>query len=297
MTPALLPVALLALAGEPKVTVETPDYFVAGTPFRVRLVIAAPPDGAELPGWALTPAGFSKDGKPLAERGKEDPLVLATGEKKTVEVELAPLLAVEGDFELAWNELPPTKVRLLELAPEVDFLDAAATPAEELARYWVLLTTNRGQMLAEFWPDVAPNHVRNFLDLVQTGFYDQTTFHRVIEGFVIQGGDPDGTGSGSGPRRLSVETSDRKHVPGVLSMARGEAPDSASSQFFVMHGRAPHLDGNYSAFGQLVSGLATVNRIARSPTGQLNRPLDPQVIERALVVKAPPDPAAWRKTE
>ncbi|HEX6883170.1 MAG TPA: peptidylprolyl isomerase [Planctomycetota bacterium] len=173
-------------------------------------------------------------------------------------------------------------------------MDEAALPAAELAKYWVLLTTNRGDLLAEFWPDVAPNHVRNFLDLSHTGFYDGTTFHRVIPGFMIQGGDPDGSGSGNGPRILKAEFNAKKHVPGVLSAARTPDPNSASCQFFVMHANAPHLDGQYSGFGQLVTGLDVVDRIVKTPRGQGDRPHEPQIIERAVVVKAPADPAAWK---
>ena len=201
---------------------------------------------------------------------------------------------------------PAHKVRVLEAAPKgLKFMDEAALPAAELTQYWVLLRTNCGDILAEFWPDVAPNHVRNFLDLSSTGFYDGLTFHRVIPGFMIQGGDPDGTGDGNGPRKLQAEFSDRKHTPGVLSMARHgtsgkkgpEDPlkDTASCQFFIMHKDYPSLDGSYSAFGKVVLGMAAVDAIVNAPKGPNDRPKDPQVMERVLVVKAPADAAAWRE--
>ncbi|NOT29228.1 MAG: peptidylprolyl isomerase [Planctomycetes bacterium] len=183
-------------------------------------------------------------------------------------------------------------------------MDEAALPSSELAKYWVLLSTNRGDILVEFWPDVAPGHVRNFLDLSSSGFYDGTTFHRVIPGFMVQGGDPDGTGSGGGTRRLKAEFNAKKHVRGVLSAARQGTPnvagpddplkDTANSQFFIMHAAYPSLDGNYTGFGQVVSGMEAVDKIVTTPTGAQNKPRTPQVIERALVIAAPADPAAWK---
>ncbi|MBK7875407.1 MAG: peptidylprolyl isomerase [Planctomycetes bacterium] len=158
----------------------------------------------------------------------------------------------------------------------------------ELAKYHVILQTNRGDMEVEFWPETAPNHVRNFLDLCYTGFYNGLTFHRVIPGFMIQGGDPTGTGTGNGPRSLKAEFSrdpKYKHVAGVLSMARSQNPDSASCQFFVMHGTSPHLDGQYSAFGKLVSGLDAVEKIVNSKKGSGDKPIEPQTIVKATVIQ------------
>lgn len=213
-----------AVVGEANVTLEAPSYFVAGQPCKVHLTLDAPADGATLEGWRVTPAGFTVAGKALAEHGNQSALVLAAGEKRTLEVELGPSLSATVDFELVWGTEAPKKVRVLTAAPkDVKFMDEAVVPAAELAKYWVLLSTNRGDILVEFWPDVAPNHVRNFLDLSATGFYDGTTFHRVIPGFMIQGGDPDRTGSGGGPRRLEAEFNAKKHVRGVLSMARSSS--------------------------------------------------------------------------
>ncbi len=287
---------IAAYAGDAKVAVHVPALYVRSDSFKVRLDIEAPADGAKLEGWQLTPAGFQVDGQPLLAHGDEPAVELKGGEIKTVEFDLGPSLQAAADFELAWGTLPAQKVRVLEPAPkDLNFQDEASVPAAELGDYWVLLRTNRGDVLAEFWPDAAPNHVRNFLDLSATGFYDELTFHRVIPGFMIQGGDPSGSGTGSGPRRLKLEPSDRKHTRGVLSMARSSDPNSASCQFFVMHAPASHLDHQYSAFGQVVLGMDAVDRIVNTPRDPNDRPKDPQVIERAIVVKAPADPASWRE--
>jgi peptidyl-prolyl cis-trans isomerase B (cyclophilin B) len=279
-----------------QVKLRTPAARLAGEPYRVELELDAPAGGARLEGWQLTPAAFTADGQPLAEKGGEPAVELASSERKIVELDLTALLPEAPELELAWCSEPPVKVRTLERAPQgLEFLDEAALPAAELARYWVLLRTNRGDVLLEFWPDVAPNHVRNFLDLASSGFYDDLTFHRIIPGFMIQGGDPDGNGTGSGPRKLKLEPSDRKHERGVLSMARGQALDSASCQFFIMHTASSALDRKYSAFGQVVSGMYAVDRIVKTPRDQRDRPRTPQVIEKAFVLVAPADPAAWRE--
>jgi peptidyl-prolyl cis-trans isomerase B (cyclophilin B) len=159
--------------------------------------------------------------------------------------------------------------------------------AAQLANWRVVMTTTAGEMEMEFWPETAPNHVRNFLDLCQAGFYDGVIFHRVIPGFMIQGGDPTGTGTGGGPRRLKAEFSQRPHKKGVLSMARSSDPNSASCQFFVMHDASPHLDGQYSAFGVVVRGLEVVDAIAKTRTGPGDRPVAKQEIKSAKVVPAP----------
>src|SRR5262249_38224160 len=146
-------------------------------------------------------------------------------------------------------------------------LDFTKMSADDLGKCHVVLQTNRGDMELEFWPDIAPKHVANFLDLAYTGFYNGTTFHRVIPGFMIHGGDPTGTGTGNGPRKLKAEFNAKKHEPGVLSMARTADPDSASCQFFIVHAKAPNLDGQYTAFGKLVSGLDVVDKVAKTPRG------------------------------
>ncbi len=160
--------------------------------------------------------------------------------------------------------------------------------AKDLQDFRVVLQTNQGEIECEMWPDVAPNHVRNFLDLSYSGFYDGKGFHRVIPGFMIQGGCPKGTGTGDGPRRLKAEFNAKKHEKGVLSMARSSDPDSASCQFFVMHDKSPHLDGQYSAFGKAIRGLDVVDKIANTKKGPGDKPVQPQTIQKALVIRVAP---------
>ena len=154
----------------------------------------------------------------------------------------------------------------------------------------VTITMNSGGVIkAELYPDIAPNTVNNFISLVKKGYYDGLTFHRVIKGFMIQGGCPDGTGMGGPGYSIKGEFSqngfknDLKHSEGVLSMARSMMPDSAGSQFFIMHKNSPHLDGAYAAFGKVIEGMETVNKIAETNTDYSDRPLEPQVMETVTV--------------
>ena len=148
---------------------------------------------------------------------------------------------------------------------------------------------NGGQIKAELYPDKAPITVENFKKLVKEGFYDGLTFHRVIEGFMIQGGCPRGDGTGGPGYQIKGEFSrngvanDLKHTRGVLSMARAMAPDSAGSQFFIMHRDAPHLDGSYAAFGKVIEGIEVVDEIASVPTGAGDRPKKPVVMKKVTV--------------
>ena len=142
--------------------------------------------------------------------------------------------------------------------------------------------TNGDVMKAELYPEIAPNTVNNFISLVQKGFYDGLIFHRVISGFMIQGGDPQGTGMGGpgysikGEFAMNGVRNDLKHTRGVLSMARSMMPNSAGSQFFIMHANAPHLDGQYAAFGKVVEGLDVVDKIASVRTGWQDKPVEEQ---------------------
>ncbi len=144
-------------------------------------------------------------------------------------------------------------------------------------------------MKAELYPDTAPNTVNNFISLVKKGFYNGLIFHRVIPGFMIQGGCPDGTGMGGPGYQIKGEFSqnhfknDLRHTAGVLSMARAMHPDSAGSQFFIMHEAAPHLDGSYAAFGKIIEGMDVVNTIAQTPTDFRDRPLTEQKIKSMTV--------------
>ena len=137
-------------------------------------------------------------------------------------------------------------------------------------------------MKAELYPQVAPNTVNNFISLVNKGFYDGLIFHRVINGFMIQGGDPEGTGMGGPGYGIKGEfaqngfANDLKHSAGVLSMARSMMPNSAGSQFFIMHKDAPHLDGAYAAFGKIIEGMDVVNKIAEVATDYSDRPMEDQ---------------------
>ena len=149
---------------------------------------------------------------------------------------------------------------------------------------------NGGVITAELYPELAPNTVANFVNLVESGFYDGLIFHRVIPGFMIQGGDPDGNGTGGPGYEIKGEFSangfknDLKHTLGVLSMARTMAPDSAGSQFFVMVADAPHLDGQYAAFGKVTSGIEAVDKIAGVRTDYSDRPIYPIVINHISIV-------------
>ncbi len=146
-----------------------------------------------------------------------------------------------------------------------------------------------GIIKAELYPDIAPQSVRNFVHLVQQGFYDGLIFHRVISGFMIQGGDPDGNGTGGpgyhiyGEFRQNGFDNRLKHTRGVLSMARAMMPNSAGSQFFLMHADAPHLDGGYAAFGKVTEGIEVVDRIASVRTDRNDRPMEPQVMKKVTV--------------
>lgn len=154
----------------------------------------------------------------------------------------------------------------------------------------VTITMNTGDVMkAELYPETAPNTVNNFISLIKKGFYDGVGFHRIIEGFMIQGGDPDGNGMGGPGYSIKGEftsngfKNDLKHSKGVLSMARTQIPDSAGSQFFIMHADAPHLDGEYAAFGKLTEGFDVLDKIATTATDWSDRPRTPQVMESVTV--------------
>lgn len=148
---------------------------------------------------------------------------------------------------------------------------------------------NGDVMKAELYPEIAPNTVNNFISLIKKGYYDGVIFHRVIPGFMIQGGDPQGTGTGGPGYSIRGEFShngfqnDLKHTPGVLSMARTMIPDSAGSQFFIMHETSPHLDGEYAAFGKVIEGLEVVDKIAKVKTDYADRPMEDQVMKTVTV--------------
>jgi len=297
--------------------IDAPDLALEGEPWRVTIeVIVGPERGVELPLWAITSAAVEVEARPIAERVAG---VLA----------LAPLQRVSTTLDLsAWvaqraPDAPSTfnvrhglggesrAVQWLRRAEKgIDFM---TLPVEQLGDYQVVLSTTAGSMWLELWSDVAPNHARNFLDLAYTGFYDGSKFHRVIPGFMIQGGR--GGDGRQAPRKVNQEFSTRRHVAGVLSAARlGSDVDSATSEFFVMHKPTPHLDGQYTAYGALVAGYPRGLEVLESVVGSvdanmkmlnelkkaapiddrnglvqmaLHSPNPPQSIVKATVVKAP----------
>ena len=154
----------------------------------------------------------------------------------------------------------------------------------------VTITMESGDVIKlELYPEIAPQSVNNFISLVNKNFYDGLIFHRVIRGFMIQGGCPDGTGMGGPGYSIKGEfaqngfANDLKHTEGVLSMARSMMPNSAGSQFFIMHKNSPHLDGSYAAFGKVIEGLENVNKIAETRTDFSDRPLEDQVMKSVTV--------------
>lgn len=153
----------------------------------------------------------------------------------------------------------------------------------------VTFDTTAGTIKAELYPEIAPNTVNNYISLIKKGYYDGLIFHRVIKGFMIQGGDPEGTGIGGPGYSIKGEFSQNgfennlKHTAGVLSMARSQMPDSAGSQFFIMHKNAPHLDGSYAAFGKVTEGMDVVDQIAETETDFRDMPVEPQMMIKVTV--------------
>ena len=154
----------------------------------------------------------------------------------------------------------------------------------------VTIELQNGKVIkAELYPEIAPNTVKNFISLVDKGFYNGLIFHRVIRDFMIQGGCPEGTGTGGPGYSIKGEfaangvVNELKHEPGVLSMARAMHPNSAGSQFFIMHKTSPHLDGQYAAFGKVIEGLENVDEIANQPTDYMDRPFDEVVMKKVTV--------------
>jgi len=151
-----------------------------------------------------------------------------------------------------------------------------------------VISTNRGDITVELWNDVAPKHAENFLKLARDGFYDDLTFHRIIPGFVIQGGCPKGDGTGGPGWNVKAEFNDRQHQPGTLSMARSSDPDSAGSQFFICLTRekCQHLDGQYTAFGQVTEGMDVVETMGSAPTDSSERPKQTLELKAVRVIDA-----------
>jgi peptidyl-prolyl cis-trans isomerase B (cyclophilin B) len=155
--------------------------------------------------------------------------------------------------------------------------------------YQLTFTTNRGDIRLNLYPDVAPGHVKNLLGLAKIGYYDGLSFHRIVKGFVIQGGCPSGTGTGGPGYTIDAEFNEKLHNPGTLSMARTSDPNSAGSQFFLCLERVPYLDRQYTVFGDAADqeSIETIQAIGRSKTGPNDKPVEPIIIEKATVIEQP----------
>lgn len=156
----------------------------------------------------------------------------------------------------------------------------------DMERMIAVIETNMGMIKLKFYPDVAPNHCRNFIRLAKDGFYDNLIFHRVIKGFMIQGGCPQGTGMGGPGWNVDAEFSQRKHLKGTLSMARSGDPNSAGSQFFICLEPQPRLDGKYTVFGQVIEGQDVVDKIGDLPTNRRDRPRQEAKMEKVYIEMA-----------
>lgn len=187
------------------------------------------------------------------------------------------------------NEKPSTPAPSTAPAPA-----PAAAPAARSTNEVAVITTSEGVMVLEFYPDVAPGHVANFKKLAKQGFYDGTCFHRVIPGFMIQGGDPntkndgakDSWGTGGPGWTINAEFNAKHHARGILSMARTSDPNSAGSQFFICHADAGNLDGQYTVFGNLIKGFDVLDKIATTPTEAPDRPLKRVNVDSIKIVSA-----------
>ncbi len=146
-----------------------------------------------------------------------------------------------------------------------------------------VVETSMGAFKFKFFEDKAPDTCKNFIDLTNKGFYNGLIFHRIIPDFMIQGGCPDGTGMGGPGYNINAEFNDTKHAPGIVSMARSQHPDSAGSQFFVCTAPAPHLDGQYTAFAEVIEGYDVVDKIGKVKTGPMDKPLEDVIINKITI--------------
>lgn len=301
--------------GDYKATFRAPSLLIEGEPYRVTVDILAVGDKpCDMPVWLLTPAAWLVNNKPLMRREAEGKIELQPGQTLSMTIDLAGLVSdrFDGepdDFRVAFADSGMDAQEVISLELPERGINFEELPKEQLGNYHVVLQTTGGMIWLEMWDDVAPNHVRNFLDLASDGFYDGSEFYRVIPTFMVQGGR---AASGEAPpRKLDAEFSSRKHEAGVLSAARlGNDINSATSEFFIVHKKTSSLDGKYSAFGRVLDGMDAVDKIVKgvethyalvnrwaekritmdsqSPLFQkeMNRPNPHQVITQALVVKA-----------
>ena len=218
-------------------------------------------------------------------------LVVGCSEAKSPD---APSVASPAPRTNVAENKPTSPPPLATSSPSTSNNTTAVTPDPKFTNEVAVIKTQYGEMVVEFWEDVAPNTVANFKKLAKDGFYDGTAFHRVISGFMIQGGDPltkdeakqSLWGTGDPGYKIKAEFNSRKHERGVLSMARSQNPDSAGSQFFICHGVASSLDGKYTAFGRLIKGEDVLDKIAATPcTGpERSRPITRQGVESVKIV-------------
>ncbi len=253
-------------------------------------------DGAVLNGLSLVVKVEGEDAGTLSEgtAGAKATIAAGTRIQRRLSVDLEKAGVRLKDRELTavsfvWPGLPGASA-LIRVAPDVRSVDIEDMDLEKTR---VMLATSMGEITLLFYPDKAPNHVQNFVRLAQSDFYDGTKFHRVLSGFMVQGGCPntrDGAtgqpGNGGPGWTVPAEFNDIKHVRGILSMARSSDPNSAGSQFFLVHGQASHLDGQYSAFGALETGFDTLDRIAGVPVAgpEPSAPLEPVHLYYAVVL-------------
>ncbi len=291
-----------------KVSLSADSYVRLGDTIQVKLELEALQNCKIPHGWITGDAfRLRVNGKNLGPLGKVDPkasgfrLKAGTKMKLTIPILSKDLASHLGDMvkpgailkcELGLPKMP-SAIATFQMVKEPQAKDLAKL---DLARTKIAMVTNFGTMVISFRPDKAPKTVANFVKLSLKHFYDKTKFHRVIPGFMIQGGDPnskndnpDDDGLGDPGYKIEAEFNDLKHARGVLSMARSADPNSAGSQFFICHAAASHLDGKYTAFGKLVDGLDTLDRICKVPLGfnrggQKTRPTKDVVVLRTVVL-------------
>ena len=182
------------------------------------------------------------------------------------------------------QETPPVTTPTPKMVPQVSQAEMQAVTFKKGEKPRVKLETSLGTIVVELWPDVAPTHCKNFVYLAQKGFYDSVLVHRVIPGFVLQSGDPNGDGSGGPGYTIPAEFSDHKHIKGTLSMARTPDPNSAGSQFFICLAPTPNLDSQYTVFGQTVEGMDVVDKFNQVKTVANDRPATPIYLLKAIVL-------------
>jgi peptidyl-prolyl cis-trans isomerase B (cyclophilin B) len=285
-----------------RATLSTPRSIVAtGGDVELRLLLEVKTD-TEVPGDLLTGATLDvkvddKPGPRIEEKGKGGTVALAAGTRleRTVTLPVGRFVpaadaAAFAYVSVAWSGLAGANC-VFKVAPDSSKIDLATL---DPATTKVVLVTSHGEMTLTFRPDKAPNHVANFLKLCKSGFYDGTKFHRVIRNFMIQGGDPFTKddkmeakwGQGDPGYKINAEFNDIKHVRGTLSAARGGDPNSAGSQFFIVHKDSAHLDNGYTAFGHLEAGADTLDSIANTPVAPGDRPQTPVVLHTAVILPA-----------